>query len=217
MNRKIKPAAKAVAPQVQIVKEDNKTQAKKSKKNQQIVNEHLEKLKETNGDLVDLKRNIKQTQSQLTQLEETNGKNKKQKMTNAQNNVKNLKKRQAELEKQVKGVLGQIRGLGEEVNLESKCRDLPAVLEIVLVTAKKKKEVGKVEEKKKEQVPEAKKVARVEPEPAKLPHESSSIFGRTSYTPATFSMPPHFSEFNKSPPKETAESRHEQVRINRCK
>jgi hypothetical protein len=85
----------------------------------------------------------------------------------------------------------------------------------VLVTTKKKKEVK--EEKKIEPPAEAKRVARVEPEPVKLQKKSSSLLGGTPYTPATFSMPPHFSEFNKSPPKETAERRHEQVRNTRCK
>lgn len=190
------------------LKDDKKTHQKKSKKMQQALrDEFVKKLKESNEDIIEITRNIRQTQSQLTQLEETNGKNKKQKVTSAQNNLRNLRKRQAEVEKDVKRVLGKLRGLGDEVNLEEICKEMPKVIEIIATATKKKKESEKVEKNKSEDPAEPSG-----PDPVTPKSPVYSLFGDTPRTGATFSKPPHFSEFNNSPDKEVPVNRHEQVR-----
>lgn len=206
MSRKNKVTQNAVS--VESIKDD-KRKCKSKKMIQKELEELVSKLKDQNDDHIEIVRNTKQTQSQLVQLEETNGKNKKQKMETAQNNLKNLKKRQIELEKKMKDVLGKMRGLGDEVNLEKECKGLTGVLEVVTaMTKKKKNKVGNEQVKQEEQKESDKKLDSV-----KIQKKDSSPLNEAHYAAATFAMPPHFSEFIKTPEKEkNPAKKHEKVR-----
>lgn len=166
---------------------NQKKKAQKKSKSQHkprvLIDAELNKLREINADLMEVKVNVKQTQSQLNQLRETNGKNKIQKMSTAQNNLKNLNKRQSLLEKEAKTILNNIIRMNADLDFEKECGQMVAIKDLVALLLKKKKPAEKQQEKIVED------------------HKLNSIFGNSVMAGA---KPPHFSHFNNAPRAETS-------------